>query len=371
VRRTSLAVAAIAGLGALVATKAVTEPSDDRSRPTIEQTKRQPRPRVEWSDAARLNALRGASVWRSRSTRVTAIPPSDEGQTASVSCRYHAEALGGTTPKFECVTDAGDTIKVKYWGPEPHGEVAATSLLRALGFPADDVRFVERVRCFGCPTFPFLTTKVLGQVNALNLYERTVDYTEYTDLSWTAVERKHAGVEIETKTRRGWSWFELHDMRAPRAHVDALRLLAVFLAHWDNKSENQRLLCLDADHNLASRQQCSEPLAFMQDLGATFGPRKVDLESWRDTPVWADRNTCRVSMERLPHGGGTFPPIQISEAGRQFLSERFRTLTQSEVRILFENARFPEYDGREVGEWVQVFERKVQEVTAGPACPAR
>ena len=31
---------------------------------------------------------------------------------------------------------------------------------------------------------------------------------------------------------------------APRAHVDALRLLAVFLAHWDNKAENQRLVCL-------------------------------------------------------------------------------------------------------------------------------
>ena len=30
-----------------------------------------------------------------------------------------------------------------------------------------------------------------------------------------------------------------------RADLDALRLLARVLAHWDNKSENQRLVCLD------------------------------------------------------------------------------------------------------------------------------
>jgi hypothetical protein len=372
VRRASVVLAAVAGLVVLVATRGVTETPEDRSS-TVERTKhRRPPSSVEWPDAARLRALRRASVWRPPVSRATAPIRSDRAETAPISCRYQPDALSGTTPKFECITDTGDTIKVKYGGPEPHGEVAATSLLRALGFPADDVRFVERVRCFGCPTFPFLMTKVLGLVNALNLYERTVDYTEYADLSWPAVERKHAGLAIETTTRRGWSWFELSDsMAAPRAHVDALRLVAVFLAHWDNKSENQRLVCLDSDARLLARQQCSEPIAFIQDLGATFGPRKVDLESWRDTPVWADRNTCRVTMERLPHGGGTFPPTQISEAGRRFLAERLGPLTRSDIRTLLERARFAEYDGRDVAGWIQTFERKVHDVTDGPPCPAR
>ena len=31
-------------------------------------------------------------------------------------------------------------------------------------------------------------------------------------------------------------------MDAPRAEVDAFRILAAFLAHWDNKSQNQRLV---------------------------------------------------------------------------------------------------------------------------------
>jgi hypothetical protein len=358
VSRRCLLAAGVGALGVLIAPAAVPEARHPK-RPS----------RVEWSDAARLKALQRAAVWRSPSLSLPQIVSrADQGLST---CRYQADDLNGTTPKFECVTEAGETLKVKYGGPEPHGEVAATTLARALGFPADDVRFVERVRCFGCPTFPFLTTRFLGLVNALNLYERTVDYTEHSDLSWPAVERKHSGVAIETKQKRGWAWFELGVVDAPRAHVDALRLLAVFLAHWDNKSENQRLACLDTDERRLSVEQCSTSIAFMQDVGATFGPRKVDLESWRRTPVWADRRTCRISMEGLPHGGGTFGSAQISEDGRRFLSERLGALKRSEIRTLVEHARFPQYDGRDAAEWVTTFERKVQEITAGPPCPAR
>ena len=47
-------------------------------------------------------------------------------------------------------------IKVKYgWTPEKSGEVAATRLLAALGFGADHVTMVPRLRCIGCPLFPF------------------------------------------------------------------------------------------------------------------------------------------------------------------------------------------------------------------------
>jgi hypothetical protein len=360
VRRTWLLAAGVTGLGLLMLFPRAAARQANAGQPPSS---------VQWPDDVRLDALRRASVWRSPSR--TKIAFSGRTDTASVSCRYQPDALTGTTPKFECTTEAGETIKVKYGGPEPHGEVAATALVRALGFPADDVRFVERVRCFGCPTFPFLTAKILGLVNALNLYERTVDYTEHTDLDWPAVERKHPGVAIETKDARGWAWFELDIIRAPQAHVDALRLLAIFLAHWDNKSENQRLVCLDGNASRLARQQCAEPLAFMQDLGATFGPRKVDLESWRNTPVWDDRKTCRVSMERLPHHGGTFRATHISEAGRRFLAERLRTLTRSDIRTVFENARFTQYDGRDVDQWVEVFERKVREITSVPPCPAR
>ena len=43
---------------------------------------------------------------------------------------------------------------------------------------------------------------------------------------------------------RGVGVVRLESSRAPRADIDALRLLAVFLAHWDNESENRRLAVL-------------------------------------------------------------------------------------------------------------------------------
>ena len=53
---------------------------------------------------------------------------------------------------------------------------------------------------------------------------------------------------------------------APRAHVDALRLLAVFLAHWDNKAENQRLVCLSP--TWTKGKPCPQPFLMLQDLGS-------------------------------------------------------------------------------------------------------
>ncbi len=91
--------------------------------------------------------------------------------------------------------------------------------------------------------------KTLGFANAQKLYGKVMDTKAHEDFEWVAVERKHYGRPIETQDVEGWAFFELDliDQKkggAPRAHVDALRLLSVFLAHWDNKSENQRLVCL-------------------------------------------------------------------------------------------------------------------------------
>src|SRR5688500_6415807 len=104
----------------------------------------------------------------------------------------------------------------------------------------------------------------------------------YTDVEWVSIERKPPGGAVETPAVEGWSWWELDTIERPRAEPDAFRLLAVFLAHWDNKAENQRLVCLDA--------ACSRPLAMMQDVGATFGPVKVNLAQWREA-LWHDRRS--------------------------------------------------------------------------------
>ena len=137
--------------------------------------------------------------------------------------------------------------------------------------------------------------------------------------------------------------------------------MAMFLAHWDNKPENQRLICLSGPPGRDGR--CARPLAMLQDVGGTFGPRKVDLDGWRDAPIWKDRAACTVSMETLPHDGATFVTAIISEAGRQFLADRLSRLRDSQIEALFRGARFDQHDGaaRRMDRDVQVAGRRDRE----------
>ena len=203
--------------------------------------------------------------------------------------------------------------------PELHAEIAATRLLTALGFGADHMYTVRKVRCAGCPMFPFQALKCLGETG----FERTcfaggIDYSSTTEFEHVSIERRLEGRRIESTPDQGWAFYEIDKVDeaaggSPRAHVDAVKLLAVVIAHWDNKAENQRLLCLPGGD--LPDGGCARPYAILQDLGASFGPTKLDLHNWRSTPVWADARACRVSMKQMPWGGATFPEQRISEAG--------------------------------------------------------
>ena len=194
-----------------------------------------------------------------------------------------------------------------------------------MGFAADRVSFVKRVRCYGCPHFPFPTLKIVTLAGAEKLFARGLDYDSAVDFEWVSVERKFSGEQIETPEGRGWAFHELAKVpTASRVHADALTLMAVFLAHWDNKPENQRLVCLSGKP--ARDGRCDKPLAMLQDVGGTFGPRKADLDGWRSAPIWKDRASCTVTMQTLPHGGATFTDTTISEKGRRFLADRLARL---------------------------------------------
>ena len=257
--------------------------------------------------------------------------------------------------------------------------MAAAKLLHALGFGADNVMMVEKVRCYGCPAEPFITMKTLGFAGAQKLYDKVMDAKEYKDFEWAAVERKHYGRPIETEEVEGWAFFELDliDPKkggAPRAHVDALRLLAVLLSHWDNKSENQRLVCL-SEKDWPDGGKCSKPFAMLQDVGSAWGPRKVDLPEWEKAPLWADRASCTTSMDALPYHGATFTPVKITEAGRKHLGGLLSQLSDRQIDDLFRSARFDQPTGMlarhstAITEWVRVFKAKVKQVTDGPSCP--
>jgi hypothetical protein len=303
-------------------------------------------------------------------------PPDPKGLLTrdEVSCTFVPHVPGGTSLKFDCTLDDGEIIRVKYGHqPEIHAEVAATRLLTALGYAADHVYMVPRVRCRGCPTNPFVTMVVFDAISADLKGPRRTDDDDYRDFEWVSVERKFDAAPIEDETRQGWAWWELKNVNAPREDLDALRLIAVFLAHWDNKADNQRLVCMD--ESFGEGQACGDSVLMIQDVGATFGPTKVNLAEWRHVPIWADRATCTVSMHAMPYRGATFADARISEAARIRVGTQLASFSDADLREWFADARFAQFyestdDTKDLDAWVAAYRDRVGQIlTAGP-CPA-
>jgi hypothetical protein len=296
--------------------------------------------------------------------------PDTFGRDEDVSCTFRLHPSAGWNPKFECALPTGEEVKVKYGhgNAEVFGEVAATRLLSALGFGADRMYVVRSVKCRGCPLHPYPKVPLLDAVGRDEGREVTFDVA--------VLERKMAGRPVRGATAVGWAWFELDQIDpaaggSSRAEVDALRLAGVFLGHWDNKSSNQRLVCLEEG---PTPDACAHSFAYLQDVGQTFGPRAVDLESWRRTPIWADPATCRVSMKDLPYQGATFGEARIGEAGRRFLGDRLRQLSHAQIVGLFAGARFPlllrrPAANRDVEAWARAFEDRVGQIVDRAPCP--
>jgi len=277
-----------------------------------------------------------------------------------VACEYVNQPMSGRSPKFACRIGTGDIVKVKFGGSngEVYGEVAATRLLWALGFPADRM-YPVKIVCHGCPGWVAGVQRSDGN--------RLIDPA--------TIERKYPGHEI-TEGGIGWSWSELDEVSeeaggAPRAHRDALKLLAVMLQHTDNKPAQQRLVCLDKHDD---RNDCVRPLMMINDLGLTFGrasrtnanlTSSANLEGWTRMPVWREGAGC---VGNLPHSlTGSLTNPGISEEGRRFLADLLEQLTDRQLYDLFDVARIklrprlPERGSSgfpRTEDWVEAFKQK-------------
>jgi len=385
-RRRTLATLALV-LAASIGLAALLLPAGRESSPEAFDA---PRAKTIWplepaeAESLRTAALRRARVWAPADTATADLGsnPADPTGTLSgpmVRCHYLDGPVHGTTAKFECVLRDGEIVKVKYGHTgEIPAEVAASRLLAALGFGADRMFLIPRLRCYGCVRTPFYTYWLLDRLRAHGLLARHVPDDRYSDFEWPSVERRFGGLPIETPRHRGWAWYELEPvdstLGASRDERDAFRLAAVLLSHWDNKASNQRLVCLAPADAGTSTSSCPRPFALINDLGATFGPNKVDLEHWEATPVWADRARCTVSMRELPYEGSTFPDTRISESGRQLMARALSALSETQVLSLFRGARFPEFyrgqgnDG-DAHAWTRAFLDKAAQITDGEPCP--
>lgn len=298
---------------------------------------------------------------------------------ADVDCTFKPKTAGGTTPKFYCTLADGDTVKVKYGEPngEIPSEIAATRLLSALGFPTDRMYRVRSVRCKGCPPLPQQALQCLKEGAPEAVCLQGASETRIVTFEHVAIERPFEGRKIEGTDDQGWSWYELDKIDparggSSRAEVDALRLMAVLLAHWDNKGANQRLVCPPGKDR--PDESCAAPLAIVQDLGAAFGPKRMDLKRWREGPVWVDPRTCHVSMSMMPFHGATFSDRKISEEGRQFALKLLGALSPAQLNTLFESAGVTSFshvltEARQPQAWTDAFRAKVAAIAAAGPCP--
>ena len=327
------------------------------------------------SPEARLVAIHRAQVWSPTNVPMMDLKQGPPGPGAfapheTITCDYVEKKMSGASPKFTCRLGKGDEAKIKYGkaNGEVYGEVAATRLFWALGFGADR-EYPVRVVCRGCPADPARNTKpASGEV--------TFDPA--------ALEREAGGQKLEDKPDSGWAFPELELVEetaggAPRAHRDALKLLAVMIQHTDSKAQQQRLMCLPEEVVGEDGEPCLHPFMMISDLGLTFGHANVwnrasvgsvNFEQWSRAKIWSDSKACVGNITRSQTG--TLDHPRISEAGRKFLADLLVQLTDTQLHDLFEVARFPERIGggrpATVDEWVSAFKQKRDEIV-NRTCP--
>jgi hypothetical protein len=373
---------------------------------------------VQVDKAKRLQYLASATIWSDPGDLTPAAllagPPLKDGsgvdaalKGAPFPCTFAqpGKTMGGATKKFSCTTSTGKTIRVKYTEPsktsnrEVFATVAASRLLWALGFTSHPV-YPIALDCLNCPEDPTEGTGDKAKRSYLATYSpmfpdpALVDDKEH-DQGWKFGELDAAITALpdgELKARQ-------------RKYFDALQLVGVLLQHGDRKPEQQRLSChsaLKADAGSIREiggdpvfvenpgaTACDSPAVSLQDLGATFGgagkrtkgsTAKMNLESWVEKPIFQKSDSgseCHGELTvSMAAGDGSMGDPRISEAGRAFLLERLRRLTDAHLKAIFGAARVnlmtkddDESKGSTVDGWVAAFKDKVRQIGERTCAP--
>jgi hypothetical protein len=295
---------------------------------------------------------------------------------------------GGATPKFWCVDDQGHSFKVKYQQGQDfgyhgvHGEILATRLFWALGFPADAI-YPVKIKCKNCPQRPWEYIKAFYNNKTSELKKPRVQVLEIDN---AVIEFKFPYDKIEMTKSQGWSWSELKTLSKENEELatqrEALALLAAFVQHADNKAEQQRLVCMDEDRK--KEQPCLKPMLMIQDLGFSFGQGDLNndkvkstasLEGFKDAPIWSNKEQCITHVNYYRTGEPI--EIKVSEKARRFLVDKLEKLSDNDLINLFVAARLElrkdekynslsEEDIEQnavILDWVNTFKQRVQKLS--------
>jgi hypothetical protein len=151
--------------------------------------------------------------------------------------KFVKEDMSGTSPKFDVKDDKGMEWRVKL-GEEPQSETAATRLLWAAGYFADEDYFLTDIKVQDLPRLRrggnFVSAD--GTVHAARLERR-----------------------IKSIKKLGtWDWFQ--NQCGPSQQLNGLRVMMAFVNNWDLKTLNNSVYEADGERRCV-----------VTDVGATFG----------------------------------------------------------------------------------------------------
>jgi len=196
------------------------------------------------------------------------------------------EDLNGSHPKFELRSDDGVRWIAKL-GTEAQPETAATRLVWAVGYAADEDYFVDKISVSGVPAAVHRGPKLIDADGAMH---------------GVRLKRKSDGrVNVGE-----WAWRQ--NPFSGTQQFNGLRVLMAVINNWDLKDVNNTMY----DPKLAGQSGQDERVFEVSDLGSSFGSTGLertdhsngDLQTYRRTAfithVTADEVDFRVP--RLPDG---------------------------------------------------------------------
>jgi hypothetical protein len=249
-----------------------------------------------------------------------------------------------------------EIIKVKYTtgssrGREVYTEVAVSRFLWALGLPADRM-FPAEVWCDGCTEDPFGDIRTSSD----NYARRETNF--FPDAS---IERK-LGKIIEVKEDEGWSWDDVYEEsrwdRHTRVEFEAY-VLALNMVHFHNGVSKQNSVACESGYWDSETGICSRPVIYLDDPGSTFGGGRSRGKhgKYRENTVFPVFGACGLRADLAGFGS-------VSEAARQFLTDRLQRFTEPVVQAIFSVARFnEETTDASLEEWVGTLMKRIHEVT--------
>ncbi len=196
-----------------------------------------------------------ATLWRDRGDVATLNlldgPGGKEHQPGSI-FKFIEESKGGTAPKFDVEDENGTKWKVKL-GPEVKAETAATRLMWAAGYFADEDYYRPQIR-----------------VEGMKPLSRGQQYVSEGGLVREVRLKRHGG----GKELKNWSWSQ--NPFAGTREFNGLRVMMALINNWDMKEINNKIL----DESGELRYEVSDLGASFGRTGNRFGRSKAVVEDY-------------------------------------------------------------------------------------------